>query len=66
MWDQEKVHLSSFETLLRRHSVRPSALAPLWYATGYGLGYISASMGKESAMALTEAIETVIGDHYNE
>ena len=66
MWDQEKVHLGAFEDLLRRHAVRPSALSPLWYATGYSIGYLSAFLGKESAMALTESIETVIGAHYNE
>ena len=33
---------------------------------GYILGAGTALMGKEAAMACTEAVETVIGEHYNE
>ena len=33
---------------------------------GFGLGAVTALMGKEAAMACTEAVETVIGEHYDE
>jgi len=35
-------------------------------AAGYGLGVLTALLGKEAAMACTEAVETVIGEHYDE
>ena len=35
-------------------------------AAGYGLGIVTALLGKEAAMACTEAVETVIGEHYDE
>lgn len=31
----------------------------------YGLGWSTALMGREAAMACTEAVETEIGGHYN-
>jgi ubiquinone biosynthesis monooxygenase Coq7 len=45
--------------------VRPSLLLPLWHAAGYGLGAVTALMGDAAAMACTEAVETVIEEHYN-
>jgi ubiquinone biosynthesis monooxygenase Coq7 len=39
---------------------------PLWQVLATGLGWITAMMGKEAAMACTEAVETEIGGHYNE
>jgi ubiquinone biosynthesis monooxygenase Coq7 len=33
---------------------------------GYALGVGTAMMGRNAAMACTEAVETVIGNHYNE
>ncbi|KAI9291670.1 ubiquinone biosynthesis protein COQ7 [Neoconidiobolus thromboides FSU 785] len=66
MWDQEKLHLSKFNSLIGDYKVRPTALTPLWELAGFTLGYVTASMGKEAAMACTEAVETVIGEHYND
>ncbi len=31
-----------------------------------GLGVVTALMGKKALMACTEAVETVIGEHYDE
>lgn len=65
MYDQEAVHLSTFNDLIHRHRVRPTALYPIWSALSYGLGWSTAVMGREAAMACTEAVETEIGGHYN-
>ncbi|KND86670.1 Catabolite repression protein CAT5 [Tolypocladium ophioglossoides CBS 100239] len=65
MYDQEAAHLSIFNTLLHRHRVRPTALYPLWSVLATGLGWSTAVMGREAAMACTEAVETEIGGHYN-
>ncbi|KAL2919012.1 ubiquinone biosynthesis monooxygenase Coq7 [Polyrhizophydium stewartii] len=65
MWEQEKTHLRVFDSVLADNRVRPSALRPLWEAAGFALGVGTAMLGKEAAMACTEAIETAIGDHYN-
>ncbi len=66
MWDSEKKHLAVAEKLLAQHRTRPSALLPLWSLAGTVLGASTALMGKEAAMACTEAVETVIGEHYDE
>ncbi|KAI8638072.1 ubiquinone biosynthesis protein Coq7, partial [Parasitella parasitica] len=66
MWDQEKEHLARFDHLVGQHRVRPSLLRPVWEAAGYLVGAGTALMGKEAAMACTEAVETVIGNHYDD
>ncbi|EEB05445.1 ubiquinone biosynthesis protein Coq7 [Schizosaccharomyces japonicus yFS275] len=65
MWDQEKYHLSIFNKYCTEHNVRPTVLRPLWDVAGFALGVGSALLGTRAAMACTEAVETVIGDHYN-
>ena len=66
MHKQEIHHLNTFNKLIGERRVRPSALIPLWKTLGYTLGYTTALLGKETAMACTEAVETVIGQHYND
>lgn len=66
MWSTEKKHLQVAEQLLSQHRVRPSALIPLWSIAGRVLGGATALMGPRAAMACTEAVETVIGEHYDE
>lgn len=66
MWDQEKKHLAVMNKLQVQHQVRPTLLWEFAKAGGYGLGVVTALMGKEAAMACTEAVETVIGEHYDE
>ncbi|CAG8530992.1 1124_t:CDS:2 [Ambispora gerdemannii] len=66
MWDQEKYHLSTFDEIISRHRVRPTFLRPIWETTGFLLGAGTALLGKEAAMACTEAVETTIGEHYND
>ncbi|KAK0615036.1 ubiquinone biosynthesis protein Coq7 [Bombardia bombarda] len=65
MYDQEAGHLTYFNGLLAKHRVRPTALYPVWSVLATGLGWSTAVLGKEAAMACTEAVETEIGAHYN-
>jgi len=66
MWDQEKVHLATFNSLLPQHRARPTLLLPLWNVAGFALGAGTALIGKEAAMACTVAVEDSITEHYNE
>ncbi|CAI2169424.1 14814_t:CDS:2 [Funneliformis geosporum] len=66
MWEQEKFHLKTFDEIIARFRVRPTILRPIWEAVGFIVGAGTAMMGKEAAMACTEAVETVIGQHYND
>lgn len=65
MYAQEVGHFSTFNHLLARHRVRPTAMYPVWKFAATALGWGTALMGKEAAMACTEAVETEIGGHYN-
>lgn len=66
MWETEKHHLNVMSTLRTQYQTRPTILYPLWQAMAFGLGTGTALMGREAAMACTEAVETVIGEHYDE
>ena len=66
MAEQEQEHLQYFENELTQRRVRPTAMEPIWRVAGYALGVGTALMGKEAAMACTEAVEEVIIDHYQE
>lgn len=66
MQDQESFHLNTFNNLLATHRVRPTVMTPIWRVAGWGLGAMTAAMGKEAAMACTSAVETVIGGHYDD
>jgi len=61
---QEEEHLARFDAILIQRRVRPSLLAPLWRAAGFGLGAATALIGESAAHACTEAVETVIEGHY--
>lgn len=64
MAEQEQRHLDAFDRLVVERRVRPTALAPLWDAAGFALGAATALMGPRAAMACTEAVESVIDEHY--
>ena len=49
-----------------QHRARPTILWEVAKVAGFGLGAFTALMGKEAAMACTEAVETIIGEHYDE
>lgn len=61
---EEQKHLDAFDKLLIERHVRPTAMTPLWNVAGYGLGVVTALMGEKAAHACTEAVETVIEQHY--
>lgn len=65
MYDQEAGHFSTFNKLMAQHRIRPTAMYPVWQAAASFLGWSTGLMGREAAMACTEAVETEIGDHYN-
>lgn len=65
MWEQEKLHLRTFEQFVPKYRARPTALLPIWNIAGFALGAGSALLGREAAMACTVAVEDVITDHYN-
>ncbi|KAL5118844.1 ubiquinone biosynthesis monooxygenase Coq7 [Pleosporales sp. CAS-2024a] len=66
MYDQEAGHYTYFNRVLSKHRIRPTAMYPVWYAAASFLGWSTAVLGREAAMACTEAVETEIGTHYNE
>ena len=64
MQAQEAVHLARFDALLTERRVRPTAFAPVWRLAGFALGAGTAFMGEKAAHACTEAVESVIEQHY--
>ncbi len=60
----EQVHLSAFDAILTREGVRPTAFTPLWRLAGFALGAGTALLGEKAAHACTEAVESVIEEHY--
>ncbi|TDL27196.1 COQ7 protein [Rickenella mellea] len=66
MWEQEKKHLAVMNKLQIQHRIRPTALWEVAKIAGFALGACTALLGREAAMACTEAVETVIGEHYDD
>lgn len=66
MWEQEIHHRKTFNELQTQYRIRPSILTPFWKIGAFGMGFATGFMNKEAAMACTEAVETVIGKHYNQ
>jgi ubiquinone biosynthesis monooxygenase Coq7 len=66
MEQEEQKHLDAFDKLLIEKNVRPTALMPLWNFAGYGLGVLTAMISEKAAHACTEAVESVIEQHYGE
>jgi 3-demethoxyubiquinol 3-hydroxylase len=63
---EEERHLKIFERILPSLRIRPSLLVNLWGKLGFILGKTTALMSREQAMLCTEAVETVIAEHYND
>lgn len=66
MWEQEVHHHNTFNNLQIKNRVRPSIITPIWRIGAICMGAGTALISPEAAMACTEAVETVIGGHYNE
>lgn len=66
MYDQEEGHFRTFNHLIAKHRIRPTLMYPVWKVAATALGWSTAIIGREAAMACTEAVETEIGGHYNE
>lgn len=66
MAEQEQEHLDAFDKMLAAGHVRPTALSPLWNAAGFALGATTALLGEKAAHACTEAVESVIEEHYGD
>ncbi|KMU74467.1 catabolite repression protein CAT5 [Coccidioides immitis RMSCC 3703] len=64
MYDQEAGHFDTFNKLIAKHRVRPTVMYPIWEGVSTFLGWSTGIMGREAAMACTEAVETEIGTHY--
>ncbi len=64
MEGHEQVHLSRFNEILNERGVRPTLMSPVWRAAGFALGAGTALLGEKAAHACTEAVETVIEQHY--
>jgi ubiquinone biosynthesis monooxygenase Coq7 len=65
MQAQEEAHLATFNGLIARRRVRPTALLPFWHLAGFALGAVTAAMGEKAAMACTVAVEEAIDEHYS-
>lgn len=64
MLEQELRHLEYFERLIKEKKSTPTLLLPLWHYGSYLMGYSLAKIFKNGDMVCTEAVETVISDHY--
>jgi ubiquinone biosynthesis monooxygenase Coq7 len=64
MAKDEEVHLARFNKIVNERGVRPTALNPVWHVAGFALGAATALLGEKAAHACTEAVETVIDEHY--
>ena len=64
MQAQEAVHLARFDALLNAERVRPTVMTPVWRLAAMALGTGTALMGEKAAHACTEAVESVIEEHY--
>lgn len=66
MREGEVEHMETLARMMADRRVRPTVFEPLVHVAGFALGAATAVLGKEAAMACTVAVETVIGDHYND
>lgn len=66
MLEQELEHLTYFENEIKINNLRPTFLLPVWDICGYMLGVVSGALGIKATMVVTESIEEVIVQHYQE
>ena len=66
MEGEEQTHLDAFETLMRDRQIRPTLMTPVWRLAALTLGVGTALLGEKAAHACTEAVESVISEHYTD
>lgn len=66
MLDSEIIHFEFFKNLSKKLSVRQSLMLPVWSRLASAMGYITAKHSPSMAMLCTQAVETVIEQHYLE
>ena len=66
MLANERSHLQYFTEKMRANYVRPTVLSPIWDFVSYSLGYITGRCGAYAMTQCTNAVETVISEHYKE
>lgn len=64
MADRERRNLASLAEDLAHREVRPTVQPPFRHVAGYALGAATALLGREGAMACTEALEEVTDGRY--
>ncbi len=64
MRDEEIEHLQEFDRLLLQNNTRPTAMIGVWKLAATALGAGTALIGEKAAHACTEAVESVIEQHY--
>ena len=55
MLSKEKKHYDKFNELLNSYEVRPTIFSPIWKTGAFGLGVLTAILGKKATHACTEA-----------
>lgn len=66
MLEQEKTHFQFFNNKIKTENIRPTIFMPLWHVAGFVLGFATSFLGAKTAMLCTEAVETVIDEHYSD
>jgi len=66
MLDEEVKHLQYFIEQIKDRNVRPTLFLPVWSVLGYAIGACSAKLGNKATMLVTESIEKVIVEHYQD
>lgn len=66
MLAHEKIHLATFDTLLKQRNIRTCYALALWAIGGYPLGTLTAILGRNSIRICTQAIEFTVLTHLEE
>jgi ubiquinone biosynthesis monooxygenase Coq7 len=66
MLGSELEHFEFFKKDCMRLGIRPTPMNHAWHYFAFLLGYITAKVSRKYAMLCTEAVETVIENHYSE
>ena len=66
MKEHEKEHYEYFDNEIKKRSIKPTKLLPLWDIMGVALGFGTAMLGEKAAMLCTASVEEVIDGHYQD